>query len=142
MNSVNKPSSVYRTVVLESFLDSFGHVNNAVYMKLYEEARWDMITAGGYGFAEVQKYQQGPVIIDAHISFRKELHLREHIRIESRVTEVRKVLGKVEQVLFNQAGEVSSEALFTIGFFDMKLRKLIPPAPLWLKAIGWESEPT
>jgi len=33
-------------------------------------------------------------------------------------------------------GKISSEALFTIGFFDMKARKLIDASPEWLKAVG------
>jgi acyl-CoA thioester hydrolase len=34
--------------------------------------------------------------------------------------------------------EVCCTAEFTIGFFDLKARKLILPTPEWLKAIGME----
>ena len=34
----------YELVIKECHLDSFGHVNNAIYVQLYEEARWDFIT--------------------------------------------------------------------------------------------------
>ncbi len=45
---------VYDTQIKEHHLDSFGHVNNATYLSLYEEARWESITENGYGLKEVQ----------------------------------------------------------------------------------------
>ena len=43
----------YPLTILEKHLDSFGHVNNATYLHLYEEARWDFITKRGFGLARV-----------------------------------------------------------------------------------------
>ncbi len=126
----------YETLIRESDLDTFGHVNNAVYMKLFEEARWDIITPGGYGLAEVQKRGEGPVVLEVNVKFRKELKLRETIRIETQILEMKGRTWTMEQTLFNSAGETSAIAHFTMGFFDLKARKLIPCSPAWLKAIG------
>ena len=46
---------VYETLIRESHLDTFGHVNNATYLQLYEEARWELITRNGYGLAKVRE---------------------------------------------------------------------------------------
>ena len=35
----------YALVIREQHLDTFGHVNNAKYLEILEEARWDLITA-------------------------------------------------------------------------------------------------
>ncbi len=43
----------YQLLIHEGHLDSFGHVNNATYLNLFEEARWDWITARGYGLKEM-----------------------------------------------------------------------------------------
>ena len=53
---------IYEFLVKEQHLDSFGHVNNAVYLTLFEEARWDLVTQNGYGLEETAKRKLGPVI--------------------------------------------------------------------------------
>lgn len=127
----------YEVLIRESHLDSFGHVNNAAYVQLYEEARWDFITKNGFGLNYVLENQIGPVILDLKVRFKRELKNRETIKILSRTIEV--VSPKImvlEQSMINKDGKVASDATFTIGFFDMKERKLISANSDWLKACG------
>ena len=70
----------YTVLILESHLDSFGHMNNATYLKLYEEARWDFITANGFGLEVIQREQKGPVILDLQVRFKREIKNREKIK--------------------------------------------------------------
>lgn len=127
----------YETLIREMHLDSFGHVNNAVYVQLYEEARWDFITKMGFDLNYIQKQQQGPVILDLSVRFKRELKNREKIRITSQTIEVvNPRIMILEQTIYNGNGKVSSEAKFTVGFFDMRERKLINASAEWLKAIG------
>lgn len=126
----------YRVTIRESHLDTFGHVNNAVYLSLYEEARWEWITQNGYGLKQVQELKKGPVILDVTLKFLKELHLREEIRIVSQTQPYKGKIGILTQKMINAKGEVASEATFTVGFFDLELRKLIAPTPEWLHAVG------
>lgn len=130
----------YEVLIREMHLDSFGHVNNAVYVQLYEEARWDFITKNGFGLDYIQKHQVGPVILDLNVRFKRELKNRELIRIISRTTEL--VSSKImilQQQILKPDGKVASEATFTVGFFDMKERKLINANPEWLRACGIKS---
>lgn len=129
----------YPVEILEHHLDSFGHVNNAAYVKLYEEARWDFITKNGYGLNKILELQQGPVILDLKVKFKRELKNRESIVIYSQVHEIlnsRMII--LQQSMKKGDGKISSEALFTIGFFDMRERKLIDASADWLKAVGVE----
>jgi YbgC/YbaW family acyl-CoA thioester hydrolase len=127
----------YEVLIKESHLDSFGHVNNSVYLTLYEEARWDFITKNGYGLEHVLKEQKGPVILDLSLRFKRELKNREKIIIESTPVKIQssKILT-LNQVMIKEDGKIASEAVFTIGFFDLKERKLIPASEEWLKALG------
>lgn len=130
--------TTYRLKIREFHLDTFGHVNNATYLQILEEARWEMITQNGYGLEEVQRRGQGPVMLEVHLSFKHELHLREEIEI---VTQAHKYDGKVgmlEQKILKKDGRVAAEAQFKFGLFDTKARKLISPTPEWLKAVGLE----
>lgn len=127
----------YDVLIREMHLDSFGHVNNAAYVQLYEEARWDFITKNGFGLDYVLKHQEGPVILDLNVRFKRELKNREMIKIISRTKEI--VSSKImvlEQSMLKADGKVASEATFTVGFFDMKERKLINASPEWLRACG------
>lgn len=123
----------YELTIKEHNLDTFGHVNNAVYLQLYEEARWAYITARGYGLKEVQTLRKGPVILEAHVKFFKELKLRERIRITFDVVGKPGRITQIKQQMLKDNDEVASELLVTIGFFDLDERKLIPLSEAWLK---------
>lgn len=127
----------YEVLIQEHHLDTFGHVNNASYVKLYEEARWAFITQNGFGLDYIQKHQKGPVILDLKVRFKRELKNREMIKIVSKTTEI--ISSKImvlEQSMIKPDGKLASDALFTVGFFDMKERKLVNATEDWLKAIG------
>jgi YbgC/YbaW family acyl-CoA thioester hydrolase len=133
MNEIFK----YRLQVLEKHLDSFGHVNNAVYLQILEEARWDFITKNGYGLDVIKKLQKGPVILEVKIKFKRELKNREWIDIHSQSIEpLNDKMYILKQEIIGSEGKVMTEAFFTVGFFDLKERKLIYPDSEWLKAIG------
>lgn len=127
----------YEVLIKECHLDSFGHVNNAVYVQLYEEARWDFITKNGFGLDVIQKDQVGPVLLDLQVKFKREIKNREIIKIQSQTREIiSSKMMVLEQKMINSEGRIASEAVFTVGFFDMKARKLIEANPRWLKAVG------
>jgi len=127
---------IYETVIRERHLDSFGHVNNSKYLELFEEARWEMITENGYGLHEIQAKKQGPIIFDIQIKFKRELRLREKIRIETTVTKYERKIGYIQQRILNEAGKLSCKADFRFGLFDMAARSLTVPTPEWEKALG------
>lgn len=127
----------YEVVIKESHLDSFGHVNNAVYVQLYEEARWDFITKNGFGLDVIQRDQVGPVLLDLSVKFNRELKNREVIIIKSQAKEIlNSKMMVLEQKMYKSDGTIASEATFTVGFFDMRARKLIKATPEWIKAVG------
>lgn len=127
----------YDLQIKEMHLDSFGHVNNAAYVMLYEEARWDFITKSGFGLDYILAHQVGPVILDLSVRFKRELKNREVIKITSKTVEI--ISPKImvlEQAMIKDDGKIASEAKFTVGFFDLKERKLIDASENWLKAVG------
>jgi YbgC/YbaW family acyl-CoA thioester hydrolase len=126
----------YSLQIKEHHLDSFGHVNNATYLELYEEARWQFITENGYGYKEVHEFKKGPVILDCHIRFKNEILLRERLTIKSNQMKVKGKIMYLEQEMIKENGKIASSATFTIGFMDLAQRKLIEPTKAWLNACG------
>lgn len=131
---------IYELTILEHHLDTFGHVNNAVYSEIFEEARWDLITHRGYGVAEVQSLQKGPVVLEMNLKFLKEVRLREKARIVSKMLSIKGKIMHMSQTLINSKNEPACEALFIFGLMDLRQRKLIEPTPEWLHAIGWDQK--
>ena len=134
---------IYKMKVLESHLDTFGHVNNATYLNILEEARWDFITKNGFGLKKIQETNIGPVILEIQIKFSKEMVNRSNILIKSFVKEIKKdLIITIEQAIFldDQDHEKSSKPLakatLKVGVMDLLNRKLIPIYDDWKKALG------
>lgn len=131
--------------ILESHLDTFGHVNNATYLTLYEQARWEMITEGDWGLDRIMKEKVGPVITNINIAFKREITLREKIKIVSKVAGfVNPKIMTIEQKMIGTDGVIKNEMTMHAGLFDLKQRKLLPPSDEWMQAIGvtgdWREE--
>src|SRR5579871_796983 len=126
----------YPFLIREQHLDTFGHVNNARYLEILEEARWDLITRNGYGLDEVMRRRIGPTILEINMKFQRELRNRQRITIRSWTESYAGKVGTFVQQILDADGNLCCETLFTIGLFDLTARKLIAPTPEWTKAIG------
>src|ERR1700677_3979087 len=99
----------YEIIIRESHLDTFGHMNNAAYLVLFEEARWEFITQKGYGLNEVHNLQKGPVLLDLSMRFKKEIKLREKIRITLELINHEKKITKFKQEMLKEDCTVAAE---------------------------------
>jgi thioesterase III len=130
----------YPLLIIERHLDTFGHVNNATYLQILEEARWEWITAGGFGLARVKELGQGPTVLECVLRFRRELRNRTRVTIVSRVHNYIGKIARLEQEIRLESGELACEAEFVLGLFDTERRKLIDPTPEWLASVGLRPE--
>lgn len=127
---------VYHFQVKEHHLDTFGHVNNATYLELFEEARWDWITANGYGMEKIASSGLGPIVLEINIAFKRELRLRQQIKIETFLARTKTKISTVRQNMLTPEGKLCCEAVFTFGLFDTRNRRLVQPTEEWLSAIS------
>jgi thioesterase III len=126
----------YQIVIKEHHLDVFGHVNHAVYLELFEEARWELVTQNGYGYAEVVEKRIGPAILEANLVFKRELRNRQQVRIQSWMESHEQRVGRMGQRMLGQDDTVHCEAMFKFGLMDLNKRRLIEPTPEWWRAMG------
>jgi YbgC/YbaW family acyl-CoA thioester hydrolase len=127
--------SSYPILIKEVYLDSFGHVNNAIYLTLFEEARWDIITKNNYGLKKIHETGLGPIILEIKLNYFKELRLREEIIIETQILSYQEKIGKLSQKMLRN-NEVCCTAEIIFGLFNLQARKLVLPTTDWLNAIG------
>ncbi len=126
----------YQVTIHEGHLDTFGHVNNAKYLELYEQARWDLITNNGYGLDQIKTLKIGPVVLELDLSFKREITNREVITIESEPQKIEHpLIMEIKQRMLKSDGSLASEICLKIGLMDLNKRKLIAPTPEWMKAI-------
>lgn len=126
----------YPVLIIERHLDTFGHVNNATYLDLFEAARWDWITGNGFGLQRIQELRQGPTVLEVTLRFRREIKNRQRITIKTWVESYEGKAGIVMQEMRNESGELCCEGRFVCGLFDLEARKLLAPTPEWLAAVG------
>ncbi|HSC87934.1 MAG TPA: acyl-CoA thioesterase [Polyangiaceae bacterium] len=132
----------YRVFIQESHLDTFGHVNNATYLQLFEEARWDLITARGYGLEKIRESRLGPVILEANVKFRREVTNRETVTIVTTLESYEGKIGKLRQRMKKEDGALACDALFVCALWDIDARKMVPPTPEWAHAVLLPLEPS
>lgn len=130
----------YSTTIQDKQIDMFGHVNNAAYLEVFEQARWDWITGNEYSRERVKETGIGPTLLEVTMRFKREITGRERVIVRSRRIEYRGKLMRLEQVMLRADGEIACAAEFVISLFDLKARKLIRPTPEWLRAVGLEGD--
>jgi acyl-CoA thioester hydrolase len=126
----------YSLLIKEHHLDTFGHVNNAKYLELLEEARWEFLNAHGMDLKTIHEKGIGPVILELEIKFLKEVRLRQLITIESQMLSFDQKIGVMQQYILNDRDQLCCKAKMTFGFFDMNTRKLILPSAQLLSVLG------
>ncbi len=128
---------LYTMLIKENLLDTFGHVNNANYLVMLEEARWDLITLNGYGIERIKACGIGPVLLEINLAFSRELKLRETVTIETRVTScTKKIFTMAQRIL--RGDDVCCTAELKLALFDLNQRKIIELTPEWIRAINTE----
>jgi acyl-CoA thioester hydrolase len=133
---MSKPVFEQTILIREEHLDTFGHVNNARYLELFEQARWDLITENGFGLEQVKASGTGPVILEVTLKFMREVGNRQTMRIVSTLDSYEGKIGRMTQALIDDQGRVCCEGKFVFGQWDTKTRKLIEPTPEWRRAVG------
>lgn len=126
----------YPLLVREHHLDLFGHMNNATYLQILEEARWELVESRGFGLKRIQESGLGPTILECSLVFKKEIRLRERIVIETQLLSYESKVGRLRQDIVTEAGELCCEGRLKFALFDLRARKLVAPTPEWLSAIG------
>ncbi len=134
------PIHEYPVTIREHHLDTFGHVNNATYLELLEEARWEWITVGGYGLSTVVELRQGPTIVECTLEFSRELRNRTEVVIRSWAESYVGKIAIVRQDIVGMGDAVHCKARFKIGLFDTRERRLIDPTDAWLNCVGFSRD--
>jgi YbgC/YbaW family acyl-CoA thioester hydrolase len=134
---LESPWFIYKPSINETMLDVMGHLNHARYLMLYEDARWQHFHDYGYTLEYMQTQQRGFVVIDAYITYQKEVKHREDISIRTRFLNMTKKVWTIEQEMLRPDGTQASTISLKAGVFDLKERRLTSADPEWLRTF-WQ----
>lgn len=98
--------STYYVVVRGYELDSFGHLNNAVYLNYAEQAKWEFLNDNKL-LEIVHRYGLFPVILENNIRYMHEFKLLDKVRIETEWKCTHKILH-FKHTFFNDITGVKS----------------------------------
>ena len=93
---------MYHCALRWSDMDVFGHVNNAAFLTLYEEARVAMMFKGGRE-AGLTSFEEGVVIARHEVDYLRPVDYGDPVRIEMWVEEIRASRFTIAYELFNSA---------------------------------------
>jgi YbgC/YbaW family acyl-CoA thioester hydrolase len=66
-------------------LDSYRHVNHAVYLSYLEQARWEYLSACGLSLLELDRIKRWPVVVHLEMNYKKPAFMDDELEILSRV---------------------------------------------------------
>ena len=123
-----------------SDMDAFGHVNNARFLTLFEEARTALILDGGEALSGLL---DGCVVTRHEIDYlRPVTYRRDPVRVECWVTDVRHASFGVGYELFDHGQQVAARAVSRLSPITMPVgrpRRLLTTEREFLQA--WREEP-
>jgi len=120
-----RPAFFETTIEVRGYeLDSYGHVNHAIYVSYLEHARWKMLEQEGIGLEHFKKWSRWPVIAGLEIQYQKPAFLGDRLDVRTEVVEVGRtsftfsqtihragqpvVQAKVRAVMINEHGRPAS----------------------------------
>jgi len=105
-------------------MDAYGHVNNTVYFRFFEEARIQWL---GSLSLTAEAAGQGPIIINTSATFLRELNYPTTVRVEVLTGKAGNTsIESFYRILDDEDGSVYAEGAAKIVWFDHSTRKSTP----------------
>ena len=82
-------------------LDSFGHVNNAVYLNYLEFARCEYMQHRGLGFQDFFRWKAYPLVVRAEIDYKSPTRVDDELEIRGTITDVRRTSFAINYTIIN-----------------------------------------
>lgn len=125
-----EPLHTCRIEVRSYELDSFGHVNHAVYLNYFEHARFETLRAGGFSPRTLEEREEGVHVVRVEVDYRRELRLGETVIIDTGLRQFRNSSMTLEQTAYREGepDHVFAEALVVAVWIGPDGRPMrIPP---------------
>lgn len=110
-------------IVRSTEIDVNGHVNNAKYLEYMEWGREEWWERGGFDYNTLLAMGIQTVTVNININYRKECRQGDRLTIKTLPERVGRTSFVLKQEIWNQRGELCSDALVTSVTMDEATRK-------------------
>jgi YbgC/YbaW family acyl-CoA thioester hydrolase len=118
----------YRLKVRSYNLDSFGHVNNAVYLNYLEEARGDYLEQLGLSFTLFHQWQAFAIVVSAEIAYKSPAKFSEILDIRGAFSAIKRSSFTINYEIYNETtAKLCAVAKMTFAFVDGNGRVIAMP---------------
>lgn len=109
-------------------MDSFGHMNNAVFLNYLEAARGEYLLQSGLSFNHFEEWGAFPVVRRAELSFQAALKTHDDIIITGEMEPLRRTGFRAHQQIIRASdGQVALDACLELVFTDRNGRPMAAP---------------
>ena len=91
--------------------DVYGHLNNANYLHLYEEARSEALEDMGMSIGKLSEEGIHIYLTEINLTFKNGLPVGENVVIDTRMIKANRATSIWKQEIFNSAGELCNIAI-------------------------------
>lgn len=86
-------------------LDSFGHVNNSVFLNYLERARGDFLLSKELSFSDFARWDRFPIVIRAHLEYKAPAFADDKLLVKGRLSRVTATSFTMDYEIFNTADD-------------------------------------
>lgn len=138
MDKVASVSEVFqvRVKVRGYELDTQGHLNWAEYLHYAEHARWELLAAAGISQDALLATGIGPVVLDAHVTFKRELRGGDEVDVSCTFSWGGRKTYEIIQDFTRADGALAATLTSKAGFLDLAERHLISDPAKYLRSLA------
>jgi len=102
---------IHKRKIYGFMCDVYGHLNNANYLFIYEEARAEGLEEAGIPIRDLEKIGVAIYLSEINLTFKKPLMLEEIVTIKSNIIEYNKIKSVWRQEMYNSKNELCNIAI-------------------------------
>jgi YbgC/YbaW family acyl-CoA thioester hydrolase len=124
MHAMSAPVFQTHVTVRSYELDSFGHLNHAVFLSYFEHARFEALRTGGFEPGELERRGEGVHVVRVEVDYRKEARLGRELLLRTRAEGGRNTSFTVLQTAVDPLDpeQVFAEARVVLVWIDARGR--------------------
>ena len=117
-------------------MDPNGHMRHSAYADYAADQRIILLAEWGYDIKEFARLRLGPILFREETVFRKEVHIGEEIRVDSRLLSVNEdgTRWSIRHSIYKADGRLAATVTVDGAWLDLEKRKLTTPPPALAEA--------
>lgn len=90
--------------------DIYGHLNNANYLMIYEEARSELLLKLGYSIHKLKQMDLQIYLTRVELQFKRAVELEDKVTIKTKIVEINRLRSTWIQQIYNSNNQLCNEA--------------------------------